>query len=581
MKPRLLPLLALAAAWLGAMASPLAQGTGAIDAAQGLYDAPSDYQSTDSGLGIPSGLLGLGLSAGEPSAFKELLPPNAPKASDIQGCGTVGIDDYTGQLFNNTAIFEKFRSQDVNSDLAKQLLTYNYSMPQTAALFAQLNQFGNDRYRQFQQGCALSSQQADARRQYVQECVGDVLKSSTIIQDQSLQAGSGASAPSAEELQARKVARAYELCSLQYSSESRVVLKQKVESYAESLRKAQDVNRMLRPLLCPNARPLGSVNAAQAAACWPNLFLPQVRLQAEGVTTNNPTTDFGVKAAPLSVSAFLDGLRSSVGGQFQDLVLTPFRQSIVVVEQASLNQAAEVASRAISAAPPVPDNRMREFTVDYLNCKNPDITLALKEYGKALEQTGTAPPQGPTPSGTPLGFTPAAYGPSETQVIANKMLTGTITDEAIQADRTDLASLLDIAAGCAVNQQIPFLDPVLLANLNSCKTDDQNAFFTMAAYDVAVTGTRNVLNYTRSQLQTALGRLEAGDQTSLLALQTNNQIPDSPAIRERLAAAIRTIMLPHITQQLARLDEFEATRGAFGKRVSQIYVNKQGCLFNN
>lgn len=604
--PRLLPLLALAAAWLSAGGAVQAQtptpdfppvqgfemtnGNAAASAEQ-----PSDYLPTDSGLGIPSGLLGLGI--GQPSAFQQPLPSTAPEVSEIQGCGTVGVDDYTGQLYNNPDVFQKFSQTDVNSDLARQLLTYNYSMPQTAALFAQLNQFGNDRYRQFQQGCALTSQQADARRQYVRECVSTILSSGAIVDASLMGSGPSATTPPAEELKARKTARAYELCTQQYNSYTRNLLQQKSESYAESVRRAQDVNRMLRPLLCPNIPPLGGNGVSpQAAACWPNLFLPQVRLMAEGVKSTSPQTDFGVQSAPLTVSTFLDGLRSAVGGDFMTKVLTPFRQSITVTDPNTLAQAAEVAARALGSSaanigvnsnpanannPPLADNR-RAFVIDYLNCKNPDITLALQEYGNALRQVGVQDVQGPTQGGTPLGLTPATFGANDYQPIADRMFANSnINDPAIQADRTDLPRLMEVAAGCATNQQIPFLDPMVLAHLSSCQTDDQNAFFSMAAYDVAVTATRNVLNYTKSQLQTVLGRLEAGDQTSLQALQTNNSIPDSPAIREKLATAVRTIMLPHLEQQLARLNQFEASRGAFGQRVSAVYQQKVRCLFND
>jgi len=547
------------------------------------YDAlgnyQGDYQGADSGLGAPGGLTGLGL--GQPSEFSSsTLPPNAPSTEDLQGCGTVGVDDYTGQLYNNATVFDKFSKQDVNSELAKQLLTYNYSMPQTAALFAQLNQFGNDRYRQFQQGCALSSQQTEARRLYVQECVKTVQPAIVEASLQPTTVASNATPPTPEELQARKVARAYELCTQQYNSTTRSLLKQKSQSYAETVRQAQDVNRMLRPLLCPEARPLGNGNSPQAAACWPNLFLPQVRLMAEGVTSSSPETDFGVKAAPISMSDFLDALRITVGDTFQNQVLNPFRESVSNLGQATLNQAALIAVQSLGNVAATADNRLRPYRVDYLNCKNADITLALKEYGQALTQIGVKQPQGPTLSGTPLGFDPpASFGPAQTEPIAKRLLANS-KDEAIRADQTDLASLLDIAAGCATNQQVPFLDPQILARLNSCQPDDKNAYFAMASYDVAVVATRNVLTYTRDQLQTALGRLSAGDQTSLLALKTDN-IPDSPVIREKLATAVRTIMLPHLEQQLARLQQFEATRGAFGQRVSAIYQKKASCLSSN
>lgn len=75
---------------------------------------------------------------------------------NLLGCGGIGQGEFTSAVYNMPESFGKFQT-DVNSLLARQILSLNYVMPQSAALFDQLNNYGNQRYQIFQNGCDLDS----------------------------------------------------------------------------------------------------------------------------------------------------------------------------------------------------------------------------------------------------------------------------------------------------------------------------------------------------------------------------------------------------------------------------------------
>jgi hypothetical protein len=573
-----------------------AQGSGARDSAQGLYNEPLSYLPADSGIGAPSGMLGIGVPSG-PEGFTGAFAPGTPQQLEtdlVQGCGTVGINDYQGQLFNNEQTFDQFRSQDVNSELARQLLTYNYSMPQTAALFGQLNQFGADRFRNFQQGCALSTQQADARTQYVRECVQAVLQNNS-IDLATLQPNSSTGAPEATEaeLRTRRTARAYEMCTQQYTTSTRTLMAQSQQSFAESQRAAQDVNGMIKPLLCPAFN--NTAGPAAPTTCWANLFLPQVRLCAEGNpdcagTTNN---GFGVRAAPLTASVYLDVQRVAIGKALTEKTLAPFRQSLVSIDNATQKLAAQSAMRLLAATTgtAAPNQNLQAFQGGFLNCREAEMTAGLKAFGDALTtmmQGNRAVTTNSNGAGTEdVGFSNSVsiipFGTDDYTPLIQRIWDNPATRRPDKgSDNTDLNAQMAIAAGCAINQDVPFLDPILTANLATCGADDQNAFYTMAAMDVATAATRNTLRYVAQQLNAALGQLEAGGAEPISFTSGSQIIPLrlTALQQQRAAVAVRTIMLPSIQQQLERLDELEQRRGAFAQRVSKLYNEKTGCLFS-
>jgi hypothetical protein len=569
-----------------------AQGSGARDSAQGLYNEPLSYLPADSGIGAPSGMLGIGVPGG-PEGFTGAFAPGTPQQLEtdlVQGCGTVGINDYQGQLFNNEQTFDQFRTQDVNSELARQLLTYNYSMPQTAALFGQLNQFGADRFRNFQHGCALSTQQADARTQYVRECVQAVLQNNS-IDLATLQPNSSTGAPEATkaELRTRRTARAYDMCTQQYTENTRTLLAQSQQTFAESQRVAQDINGMIKPLLCPAFN--NTAGPAAPTTCWANLFLPQVRLCAEGNpdcagTTNN---GFGVRAAPLTASVYLDVQRVAIGKAFTEKTLAPFRQSLVSIDNATQKLAAQSAMRSLAATTgtAATNQNLQAFQGGFLNCRVAEMTAGLKAFGDALTAMQTSNnPNTPASNANQdnvqnLSITP--FGTADYTPLIQRLWNAPATTRPDRGnDDTDLNVQMAIAAGCAINQDVPFLDPILTANLASCGADDQNAFYTMAAMDVATAATRNTLRYVAQQLNAALGQLEAGGAEPISFTSGSQVIPLrlTALQQQRAAVAVRTIMLPSLEQQLARLDELERRRGAFAQRVSKLYNEKTGCLFS-
>ncbi len=515
----------------------------------------------------------------KPQTFAAPLVPGTPtdlEAQALQGGVFFGYNDYSNGLFDMPQTFEQFQ-RDVNSNLAQQLMVYNIGFPQLAALFGQLNTFGAERFQQYQAsiGSSLTEQQKDAHAQYMRQCVPEMRRGLP-------------AAGSDEALAARNTAQAFELCLQRYTAQVRDLQRTSNQTYATLLREAQDVNKMIKPLLCP---------ALATDTCWPNLLIPQVRLceagklGADGKPEVCNANTFGVKPAPVPLNALVDTLKLGLGSDLVQKSVNPFLRGIAVVDGATLRESARIATNQMNVPEPnlaAPSAAIEQFQTQFLNCRDPNLLRGLQKLGGVVYEKAFAndPNNNKTiPGGTgtiggarqaSLNPGPFMAGPliSRTRVLVPPQPNTTIDDQNVVA----LAQALQVAAGCATNRDLPFLDPeLLIAVRNQCSAADVQGYLSLSAMDVAIAASRNLLLYTQSQLEQVLSRLAVDGQTAALGFTVPTTM-DGPVIRKRLSDAIKIEMLPRVKSDLMRLDTMEAKKGTLSQKVQEIYQNKGGCL---
>lgn len=567
----------------------------------------------DSPFALPSGLMNL--KSDSKGGFDGNLTTDVSGSDNLQGCGGVTQSDYTSAVFNMPEVFDKFK-KDVNTNLAKQILTYNYSLPQTAALFDTLNTYGNARFQQFQQGCNLDALKQDAKQQFVKSCMTQsrIDERKKIIQDANngssgSGSGSGTGGGSSsqqskftdDEVNAQAYAQVWELCNNMYVSDTTLVQLHKDvnKAFAESLRKAEDVNAAIKPLLCDvsETTATGGSGDTNSKACWANLLLPQVRLcNGDFLDKGCDKSGYGIKDAPLTLTAYFDYLRLSLS-DFVKTIVDDFYHQTNIVDIPTQEQSAEWTSfdlmkngmtEKLSA-----DASVKQFQ-SYLNCKSNDIGYSLSRYGLMINnmqegKVGDGPEQGAsgtTPTAGPKVET-KTYGYSNYKTIADKMVFPATAD----ADKSTLPYLAETALGCTVNQIIPMTDPKITSYISTeCgNINDRSAFYTMSSYDVALNATRDTYRYLSIRLKQVYGRLlnESGAGVSGTLPSSSSGTGDaaatataldSPELRRRLASAVKEVMLPAVETQIERLNELNATRGQFSQRVQKIYKDRQGCV---
>lgn len=560
---------------------------------------------------VPSGMMNIpDASQGRtlPTTAANITPTDDDLAM-FQGCGGVGQSDYTSALFNMPEVFDKFK-RDVNSELAKQILTYNYSLPQTAALFDTLNAYGNARYQQFQTACKLDNLKQDAKNQFLAACVKARLPERRTIVTEALRKAQEAlqnsqnqqpnqneiQAPnkinpvnSADQIAAQAYAQAWEICSLQYSNDSQAIALRRTEAnkFVVTILGSENVNVAIRNTLCPT-----ETSGQAATSCWINLFIPQVRLCHTGDLTGGcqPTTDYGVLEAPLAITAYFDILRFAmyngvVPKLIEDLQIEISDNGAIApsilekaAQTATLNLARVTNNNPVSATDPT----VRAFQTKYLNCKNSDIGFPLRIYRQAINAAMT--PEGEnaqTPTGVLVTDAVTQFRTAEYRTELEDQIR--LPASVAQAETDALYQVIEASLGCTANNVIPIFDPQITASLeNQCDAEDIDAFYNIASNDVATTATRDLYRFIALRLKQAYARLltEKGagiDQTNATAGLVN----DSPELRQRLAAAVKEVMIPAVETQISRLDELEKSRGEFGKRVQKIYSHKSGCVVDS
>ncbi|MBI1308518.1 MAG: hypothetical protein GC129_01490 [Proteobacteria bacterium] len=590
--------------------------------------APQYYFSeSGSAFGGPSGMLNLGTDNTQNTTF-----PTTPVATTdddvdaLKGCGGIGQGDYTSALFNMPEVFDKFK-KDVNSELAKQILTYNYSLPQTAALFDTLNSYGNARYQQFQQACKLDSLKQDAKNQYMSACVKeqvpirmdivtkayDAAQTANAANNTNTSTNAIQSAPQVTNkddiVKAQAYAQAWEVCSMQYASDDAALKKRKEsgKAFADVIRGTENVNESIRPLLCPAATNTSSADATNTSnsttACWPLLLVPQVRLcngsDLSGGCT--PSTDYGVKEAPLQTSVFFDLMRFIMNNKIVPDWIDQVFQKIKAanIDPATLSLAADktklTLSRGLSYSSniAISDPLTAEFQKDYLNCSSNNMKYALQTYVQIIN--GRDPAQAADDTGNhqivpsqSVAVNLNDIGVSDLQTIIDAQLK---LPAAYATDKAALPSLALVALGCTANQTIPIFDPYIVTDLQTqCNATDTAAFYDISSNDVALTATRDTYRYLSLKLKEVYARLltekgagikQPAATTAADGAATTPDLIDSPELRERLARVVKEVMIPAVDEQIARLNELAKVRGEFAKRVEKIYSTKSGCIYTN
>lgn len=527
------------------------------------------------------------------------LPTTVTSPSEILGCGAVGQGEYTSGLFNMPEVFGKFQT-DVNSVLAKEMLTLNYSMPQTAALFDTLNSYGNQRYDQFQRSCSINSLQKDARQNYLNQCIAQQvpLRQAIIQQQASASGGSeGSTAMSAEVLQAQSYAQAWEICSMQYVSDTNAyqTFQQANKDFGKKLRQTENVTQSISGLICmgQNAtEDTGNANATEET-CWPMLMLTQVRLCNMDSATDC-TGDYGVKPPLLSMQQYFNMLRYTVEKGITVSVTLPIYRSLVGIPDVLVESSANLTVNNMNGNPPAAQtvsSNVKEITknfqYNYLNCTNPNILYPMQQFVANLNTALNRASAGATDS---VSVTMPTFDENAYKGIVDNwqgLFTGNSQD-------TELAQLNMTVLGCTANQLIPMFDPnIVTVTHEKCSLDkDIPAFYTLSSYDLAYESTKRVYGYLKQRLQQVYGQLEhdslvpgtSDNQSHGTASSDNNSnftyaTINSPALNKRMADVIKNIMLPEIDRQLKQLDQFNKAKGEFSQRLQLIFAQKQGCVY--
>jgi hypothetical protein len=230
--------------------------------------------------------------------------------------------------------------------------------------------------------------------------------------------------------------------------------------------------------------------------------------------------------------------------------------------------------------PAEPRNIVRDFQLDYLNCKNIEVTSPIEAYVDALVHRSKKVEE------ANIRYVDFKYGDEKYDSIVNQMKlpdTGIKGKDDSNVDKRAFVYMLPVALGCTVNQSIPIFDPNILTSLQTqCTAQDRAAFYSMASYDVSLQATRDVYRYLGLKLKQTYARLLTEAMVPVSDTTDTSVSPTlSPELNNKFATVVKDVMIPYVEEQIKRLDELSATRGAFGQRVSEIYKAKDGCISGN
>lgn len=578
---------------------------------QGAYESvPTDLYSSPNNGALPSGQINVVPGLAGTTAVSKDAAGVPTDNTNMLGCGGVGQGEYTTGLYNMPETFAKFQ-QDVDSLLSRQMLVMNYAMPQTAALFDQLNNFGNQRYQSFQQGCNLDALKQDAKKQYLEACVTKLTPTrKTLIEGMM----TGDIKPKEPLLSSMAYAQAWEICSNQYVSDTTAstMRKDMNDSFAKQLRSVENVTNALTPLLCPV-----SGTDTEGQGCWQTLLIPQVRLCLDSSLGCADTSGYKVNAPLLTMPRFFDTLRflmdevviarrvvdfnqqltkNNVDGSTQKLAASEavLYLSISTYQRVSSGggSSGSIIMGSNIAENQKPDSSVSDFQVNYLNCKDADIMSPIKQYADRLTKRLEGR-KGGAVTITAKELIKTDYD----KPIEKLALTDASTEQVAALKALSYASL-----GCTANQQIPMFDPNIMASLqNQCMPEDRYAYYSMAGNDVALAATRDVYRYLNQRLKQAYTRLLTEGtvpSTGSSMVTPNSNSPNaggggqtgtttsvsptiSPELNARLARVVKEVMIPEVESQIERLNDLTNTRGQFAQRIQQIYATKSGCVYGN
>ncbi len=610
---------------IGAILASGFVGSVYADPAGGSYtNAPNDlYTSPDSfGIAIPSGGINPGPSHKDYKPGVTSTPADAPaNPENMLGCGGVGQGEYTSALFNMPESYGKFQ-KDVNSILAKQILAMNYIMPQTAALFDQLNNYGDQRYQIFQQGCNLDSLRKSAKDQYLNACVAKIQPDrKKIIQTGGNPSGSASqgSPPylqgmSDEQINSWAYAQAWEICSNQYVSDTTAMAMRKEmnENFAKEVRRVENVTKAITPLLCPFN--MDGQNEF-SKGCWAELLIPQVRVCLDGAfECDSKEGAYTVTEPLLGMQRLFDAMRYVMDEQVMARRVSPYMAKLYVAlpkdtvvqagREAALSTAygtlfrmsqggQGVVSKTQFSSPAnveAVDVSTQAFQLGYLNCKDPDMFMPLRTLRDSVNKEVDRMTTSKKPQKPELAEFKRANVTEFVQQMKLMDGDGNELDNSKQEGKMAidaLGSVMWASLGCSANQTVPLFDPNIVASMTTqCMAPDRYAFYSMAGHDVSLAATRDIyrfLNYRLKQVYSQLlvdARVPKTVVSGTSAGGSGSTSPTiNPELNNRLAVVVKETMIPYVENQLARLDEVQKSRGQFAQRVQQIYANKSGCMY--
>ncbi len=511
--------------------------------------------------------------------------------SNTLGCTGIGQSEYTSGVYNMPETFNKFQ-QDINSTLSKSILSMNFVMPQTSALFDQLNNIGNQRYQQFQQGCNVTKLQQDAKQTYMQACVEKLSpeRKRLIEQDNNRRTDANARIPE-NQIGPMAYAQAWEVCANYSVSDTTAatVRNEKLTEFYTKTREMERVNDAVVPLLCQLTN---SQRASDdVAGCWAQYLIPQVRIclgdNLEGGCTGG---DYGVKEPVITMQRLFDTMRFIMEDEVIARRVVSFTTEMRKVGKDARKLAAIEASLAMSTATSLrgvsgstfagsdvtsmPLNTVQDYQLGYLSCKENDILIPLKQFQNFVKERDT---------NVEIGTIEELLEPAYAKVVESMKLpdiTGKGTEINNEKDVNAIAALLKTSIGCTANQSIPIFDPNITVSLqNECSAQDRSSFYAMAGYDVALAATRDVYRYTGLKLKQVYARLLTEAMVPVSDTTNTSVSPTlSPELNAKFATVVKEVMIPYMEAQVDRLEELNKTRGAFGQRVREIYNAKEGCI---
>ncbi|RYG60987.1 MAG: hypothetical protein EON60_05185 [Alphaproteobacteria bacterium] len=497
--------------------------------------------------------------------------------------------------------------------LAKQILAMNYIMPQTAALFDQLNNYGDQRYQSFQQGCNLDSLRQGAKDQYLKACVAKIQpdRKAMLKNGGAAPAAGGAAAatpPYLKDMTEAQIdswayAQAWEVCSNQYVSDTTILTMRKDmnEAFAKEVRRVENVTKAIVPLLCPYEKE-GTEDMQEG--CWAEMLIPQVRVCLEGsLECEGGENAYKITEPLLSMQRMFDAMRYIMDDAIIARRINPYLAELDKLDDNLVQRAGREAALSTSYGTlfrmeagaagmtdktpfsnptnVVPVNKsVRGFQLGYLNCKDPDIFLPVKALRDKIDielKTGTKPV-----------LNVLALSDYNAFVESMKLTDGdtTVLDNSKEAGKTMIdavAAVMWSSMGCTANQSVPMFDANIMSSMSTqCSATDRYAFFTMAGYDVSMAATRDVYRYLNYRLKQTYSQLLTDAR---VPRPISSSVTTSPTINlelnNRLAAVVKDTMIPYVDAQLARLEEVQKSRGQFAQRVQQIYANKSGCVYGS
>jgi len=505
--------------------------------------------------------------------------------SNSLGCAGVGQGEFTSGLFNMPEVYTKFQ-QDVQSSLSKQLLSLNFVMPQTSALFDQLNTIGNQRYDQFQRGCTVTPVQADAKQNYMLACVEKLIpERETIIEETNNQQAQTARIPE-DQIGPMAYAQAWEICANQYVSNTTAmeVRTERLTAYYTKLREAERVDLAIRPLLCQ----ITQEGDEDGAGCWAKFLIPQVRIclgnNLEGGCTEGV---YGVKEPLVPMQRLFDTMRFIMENDVIQNRVVPFNNGIRALNASTRQQAAREATIVMSTTKltgssttlvgqvaVMPTEAVRDFQLNYLSCKNNDVLNGYRQYKRFIEkQMNQNGATSDIPDLLPFNFAVIESTIEKMELAAEENST---SDE---ADIKAVSALLESAMGCTANQSIPIFDPNITAALQTtCSDEDIYAFYSIAGNDVAAASTRDVYRYLNFKLKQAYTRLMTEAMVPVSDTTNTSVSPTyGPELNAKFAQVVKDVMIPYTETQIERLNDINASRGQLGQLVNEIYASKNGC----